>query len=416
VQDPSERLKIALPARVAGLPPYVFGQLNELKYRKRVGGADIIDLGMGNPNDPPPEPVVQKLCEAVQDKKNHRYSDLIGVFNLRREVARRYAARYGVEVDAETEVACTIGSKEGFSHVCLALLQERDVVVVPSPHFPVHVHGPNLAGATVLTVPLGEPEDLLRELHRACVRTVPRPKMMVLNFPHNPTAQVVEPDFFVEVVRIARRSGTLVVHDFAYGATAFDGYEPPSFLQAPGAREVGVEFTTMSKEFNMAGWRVGYCVGHAEVVAALKRIKGYYDYGIFQPIQIASIIALRHCAEEARGQARTYQRRRDVLCNGLDRIGWPTPRPRASMFCWVPVPEPYRAMGSVKLAFEMMEKAEVAVAPGAAFGEGGEGFLRLALVENEQRLRQAVRQIGRAFPGGERREAARRAARGPSLE
>lgn len=393
------RLRIGLPSRVKALPPYIFGRLNELKHSKRVAGADIIDLGMGNPNDPTPARIVEKLRDAVQDKRNHRYSDLIGVYNLRKEVAKRYERRWGVELNPDEEIACTVGSKEGFSHVCLALLQQGDVVTVPSPAFPIHAHGPRMAGAQVASVPMGPPDKLLPDVADLASRLRPRPKALVLNFPHNPTTAVVEGDFFAEVVKIAKRYGIIVLHDFAYGSTSFDGYTPPSFLQTPGAKDVGVEFTTMSKEFNMAGWRVGYCAGHPDIVAALKRVKAYYDYGIFQPIQIASIIALRHCEEEAKEQAAVYQARRDVLCDGLRRIGWPVDKPRATMFVWTPVPARYRDMGSVELAFQMMEKAEVAVAPGAAFGEEGEGFVRLALVENEQRLRQAIRQIGRSFPG-----------------
>ena len=392
-------IPVSLPGRIRSLPPYVLGQLNVLRHQKRLAGADIIDLGMGNPNDPTPEPIIKKLCEAIHDKRNHRYSDAVGVLNLRKEVAKRYKKRYGLDLDPEAEITCTIGSKEGISHLCLALLEYGDTVISPSPCYPIHRYGPMLAGAAVLTVPLTTPEQILRDLHDVCARVHPRPRMIILNFPHNPTTMCVEASFFEEAIRIARKFGSIIVHDFAYGATAFDGYEPPSFLATPGAKDVGVEFTTMSKEFNMAGWRVGYCAGHREIIAALRRIKGYYDYGLFQPIQIASIIALRECAPEAAAQAMVYQQRRDVLCRGLERIGWPVEKPKAGMFAWVPVPEPYRAMGSVNLAFQLVEKAEVAVAPGSAFGEDGEGFLRFALVENEQRLRQAVRQIGRVFPG-----------------
>ncbi|NOZ24188.1 MAG: aminotransferase class I/II-fold pyridoxal phosphate-dependent enzyme [Planctomycetes bacterium] len=381
------------------LPPYLFGRLNAVKYEKRRAGIDIIDLGMGNPNDPAPAPIVDKICEAVQDPRNHRYSQATGLLNLRKEVARQYENRYGVHIDPETEVLCVIGSKEGLSHLCLALLGPGDSVVVAEPAFPVHVYGPALAGANVITVQLAEGETLLRELHEVIAHQRPKPKAIILNYPHNPTGATVDIQFFEEVVRFAKKHEVLILHDFAYCDIVFDGYEAPSFLQAPGAKDVGVEFTTMSKSYNMAGWRCGFCVGHRDVIAALSGVKGYYDYGIFQPVQIAAIIAMRHCRKYVIEQAKVYQERRDVLCDGLARIGWPVERPRASMFVWTPVPEKYRGMSSIDFAFELMEKAEVAVAPGRGFGEGGEGYLRLALVENELRLKQAVRQIGRAFPG-----------------
>jgi len=392
-------IPVSLPARMRGLPPYILGQINTLRHKKRMAGLDILDLGMGNPNDPTPEPVIERLVETIHDKRNHRYSDAAGIFNLRKEVADRYKRQYGVDLDPETEVVCTIGSKEGFSHLCLALLEQGDTVISPNPCYPIHRYAPLIAGATVLTVSLTTPEQILRDLNDVCARVHPRPKLIVLNFPHNPTTMCVDAPFFEEAIRIARRFGSMLIHDFAYGATTFDGYKPPSFLATPGAKEVGVEFTTMSKEFNMAGWRVGFCAGHREMIAALKRIKGYFDYGMFQSVQIAAIVALRECAADSEKQALVYQRRRDVLCDGLARIGWPVVKPKASMFAWVAVPEPYRAMGSVEFAIQLVEQAEVAVAPGVAFGEEGEGFLRFALVENEQRLKQAVRQMGRAFPG-----------------
>ena len=391
------RLAVKVSPRVEALPPYVFGQINKLKYALRRNGVDVIDLGMGNPNDPTPTPIVDKLCEAVRDPRNHRYSDPHGLYNLRREVSRHYLEHWGAKLDPDHEIICTIGSKEGISHLCLALLGERDVVLCGSPAFPIHHHAPQLAGASVVTFPIADEACMLRDIHDTAQRLRPRPKLLILNFPHNPTAATVEPGFFREIVRLARKFGFLVLHDFAYGATTFDGYRAPSFLATPGARDVGFEFTTMSKEFNMAGWRVGYCAGHRDVITALKRVKGYYDYGIFQAVQIASIIALRHCAPEAARQAATYQRRRDALCDGLERIGWPVQRPRASMFVWVAIPEPFRAMGSMAFALRLLRQAEVATAPGRSFGEEGEGFLRLALVENELRLKQAVRQIGRRF-------------------
>ncbi len=391
------KIKVRLAERMQHLPPYLFGKLNALKYERRRAGLDIIDLGMGNPNDPTPRLVVEKLTQAVQDPRNHRYSDAVGIFNLRKEVAKVYKQKRGVTLDPEKEIACTIGSKEGFSHLCLGLLGPGDVAIVPSPAFPVHTYAVALAGANVLRVPLGAPDQLVSDLALAVERIYPKPKLLVCSFPHNPTGVTVEPDFFGEVVQFARKHEILVVHDFAYGETVFDGYRAPSFLETPGAKEVGVEFATMSKAYNMAGWRVGFCLGNAEMVAALTKIKAYYDYGLFQPVQIAAIIGLRQCEADVREQAATYQARRDVLCAGLARMGWQVEKPRGTMFVWAPIPEEYRHMGSVDFAFMLLDKSEVAVAPGRAFGEEGEGYLRLALVENENRLRQAVRQIRRAL-------------------
>jgi alanine-synthesizing transaminase len=391
-------MKIEVSNRVRTLPPYMFGRLNALKYAKRRSGLDIIDLGMGNPLDPTPRLVVDKLCQAVQDPRNHRYSSATGIFQLKREVAIVYEKRYGVKLDPNAEIICTIGSKEGFSHLCLALMGTGDIGIVPQPAFPIHAYGLRLAGASVMGIPLGPEEEMLRDVDDIMRRVTPRPKLMVVNFPHNPTARVVELDFYQDLARLARRHKLFIISDLAYGATAFDGFKPPSFLQAKYGKDIGVEFTTMSKEFNMAGWRVGYCVGNRHAVEALGRVKAYYDYGVFQPVQIASIIALRHCEKEAAAQAARYQRRRDILCEGLERGGWQIERPKAGMFVWAGIPKPYRKMGSVKFAFQLLEKANVAVSPGAGFGEAGEGYLRMALVENEKRLRQAAAQIRRAFP------------------
>lgn len=389
---------IEAATRVKSLPPYLFGRLNQLKYEKRSQGIDIIDLGMGNPNDPTPEPIVEKLCEAVQDPRNHRYStSAIGLFNLRREIARFYQREWQVELDPTKEVVCTIGSKEGLSHLYLALVEDGDVALVPSPAFPVHLHGPALAGAKVVTVTLKEEEGLLKDIIHAVETLHPRPKVLMLNFPHNPTGATVELGFFEEIVSLARRYNIIVIHDFAYSCIAFDGYRPPSFLQVKGAKEVGVEFNTLSKTFNMPGWRLGFCVGNRTITEALARIKGYYDYGIFQPVQVASIIALRDCKKYAEQQSKIYQHRRDVLCDGLNRIGWSVQKPKAAMFVWAPIYEKYRLMGSVEFSYKLLNEAKVSVAPGVAFGEEGEGFLRFALVENELRLKQAVRQIHRAI-------------------
>jgi alanine-synthesizing transaminase len=396
--DTSEEYSIGVSNRLRRLPPYLFGRLNAMKHELRQAGADIIDLGMGNPNDPAPQVVVDKLCEAAQDPRNHRYSVSTGLFNLRREAARYYERLWEVQLDPESEIVATIGSKEGFSHLCLALLGPGDTALVPSPAFPVHVYAVALAGANVISCPLSpDPEEFLGHIVYALEHIYPRPKVLVLNFPHNPTTMTVELGFYEEVVRIAKRFDVLVLSDLAYAQTTFDDYETPSFLQVPGAKEVGCEFITLSKQFNMAGWRVGFCCGHPELVRALAKIKGYYDYGIFQPIQIASIIAFRHCQEKAAEQAGVYQARRDCLCRGLERIGWSVTPPKATMFVWAPIPESWREMGSIDFALKLMRDAEVAVAPGRGFGENGEGFLRIALVENENRIRQAVRQIKRAL-------------------
>lgn len=391
-------MKTQVSHRTRMLPPYLFGKLNAIKYERRREGIDIIDLGMGNPLDPTPAQVVDKLIQAVQDPRNHRYSNATGIFQLKREVGNVYQRRYGVELDTTDEIICTIGSKEGYSHLCLAMVGPGDVVIVPQPSFPIHTYAALLAGAQVVGTPLGAEEKMVRNIDDLMRNFWPKPKMLVLNFPHNPTTQCVSLDFYEKIARIARRHKLLVVSDLAYAAVAFDGYQPPSFMQTKYGRQVGVELTTMSKEYNMAGWRVGYCVGNKTAIEALARMKAYYDYGIFQPVQIASIIAMRHCAKEAAAQAARYQKRRDVLCRGLERAGWEIERPKASMFVWAKIPQPYKRMGSMKFALALMDQALVSVAPGAAFGKSGEGYLRLALVENEKRLQQAVRQIRRAFP------------------
>src|SRR5713101_1893674 len=392
--------QIDVADRVKRLPPYLFGRINDLKYRKRRAGVDIIDLGMGNPTDVPDPMVIDKLCEAARDERNHRYSVSNGLFNLRREVALRYDQRYGVELNPDTEVLAGLGSKEVFSHMCLALLGPGDTAIVPAPSFPIHVYAVALASGNVMSLDCTQPDRFLSNVATVSEHLYPRPKVLILNFPHNPTTTVVERDFFVDVVALARKFGFMIIHDFAYGDVCFDGYRAPSFLSVPGAKEVGVETSTMSKGYNMAGWRIGFCAGNAEMIRALATIKGYYDYGIFQPIQIAAIMALRHCEDLVDRQAGEYQRRRDVLVEGLQRIGWEVEKPRASMFVWARYPEEWRQqMGSIDFAMKLLEEAEVAVSPGRGFGEAGEGYLRLALVENEHRLRQAVRQIGRCLRG-----------------
>jgi alanine-synthesizing transaminase len=390
--------QIDVADRVKRLPPYLFGRINDLKYHKRRAGVDIIDLGMGNPTDVPDPLIIDKLCEAARDERNHRYSVSNGLYNLRREVALRYEQRYGIQLDPESEVLAGLGSKEVFSHMCLALLGPGDTAIVPSPSFPIHIYAVALASGNVINLDCRQPDKFLSNIAGVAEHLYPRPKVLILNFPHNPTTTVVEKDFFVEVVRLARRFGFMIIHDFAYGDVCFDGYRAPSFLSVPGAKEVGVETTTMSKGYNMAGWRLGFCAGNSEMIRALATIKGYYDYGIFQPIQIAGIIALRQGEQQVERQAAEYQLRRDVLVDGLQRIGWEVEKPKASMFVWARYPQEWRErMGSIDFAMKLIEEAEVAVSPGRGFGESGEGYLRLALVENEHRLRQAVRQIGRCL-------------------
>src|SRR3989339_681536 len=376
--------------RITRLPPYLFGRLNALKLAKRQQGADIIDLGMGNPSDPAPQIVIDKLCEAARDPRNHRYSASRGIKNLRAEVAKKYAKNWGVELNPDTEVLACLGSKEGFSHLCLAMLGPGDTVVVPDPAFPIHIYAATLAGANVITVPLGCDEAFLKSIAHVCENLYPKPKLLILNYPHNPTAMTVDEGFFEMVVDLARRFKIAVIQDFAYGETCFDGYKAPSFLSVRGAKDVGVEFITMSKPYNMAGFRVGFIAGNKQMVEYLATIKGYYDYGIFQAVQIASIIAMRHCDEDMHKQNAIYQRRRDLVCDGLRRIGWEVEKPRATMFVWAKVPKEHsQGKGSIDYAMDLMEHAEVAIAPGRAFGEHGEDYMRIALVENEQRLRQA---------------------------
>ena len=391
-----ERYDLEVAPRVRNLPPYLFGKINELKYRKRRDGVDVIDLGMGNPTDPPEDWVIDKLCEAARDARNHRYSAATGIYNLRREVANRYESRFGVSLDPDHEVVATIGSKEGFSHMCLALLGPGDTALVPAPSFPIHIHAVALASANVISLDVRDGSSFLANIARTCESLYPRPKILVINYPHNPTATVVDRPFFEEIVALAKKYRFFVIHDFAYGDIGFDGYQPPSFLSVKGAKSVGCEFTTMSKGYNMAGWRVGFAAGNRDMLGALKAIKGYYDYGIFQAVQVGAIVALRHGEAGRLAQVAEYQLRRDALVRGLKRMGWAPQVPKAGMFVWTPIPEPWRSQsGSIEFAMQLLEHANVAVSPGRGFGETGEGFLRLALVENEQRLRQAVRQVAR---------------------
>jgi len=393
-------MQIELAHRVERLPPYILGKLKHLIYQRRKAGADVIDLNMGNPADPPPDAVVDKLREAVLDPRNSRYSVSAGLYNLRRDMALKYHRKWGVELDPDKEVIATIGSKEGFSHMCLALLGPGDTAVVADPAFQIHTYAVVLAGAGTISVPLGNDLAFLEQIENKLDQMTPKPKVVILNYPHNPTTMTVEPGFFDQVVSLADKHQVMIMHDFAYGETCFDGYQAPSFLAANRAKEFGVEFTTMSKPYNMAGWRIGCCAGHPEMIDALATIKGYYDYGIFQAVQIAAIIAMRTGDKHIEQQAKIYQDRRDVLVRGLQRLGWQVDQPKASMFVWAQVnPEHLAPYGghTVDFCLAMVDQAEVAMTPGAAFGSGGEGYVRIALVENKHRLRQALKQLGKAL-------------------
>ncbi len=388
-------MHIEYASRVGKLPPYLFGKINNMLYQKRRAGQDVIDLGMGNPTDPPDPKVIAKLAEAAGDTTNHGYSKANGLLNLRREVTSKYLRKYGARLDPETEVIACIGSKEGFSHMCLALMGPGDTAMIPAPFFPVHQYSIVLASGNVVTLDVSDSERFLKSIAYTCETMFPKPKLLIVNYPHNPSTVTVEPEFFVEVVKLAKKYGFMVISDFAYADVAFDGYLPPSFLSAPGAKDVGVEFTTMSKGYNMAGWRVGFCAGNAAMIRGLAGIKGYYDYGMFQAVQIAAIVALRDTESTVEKQSKIYQSRRDVLLDGLHRIGWEAEKPRAGMFVWAKIPQPWASkMGSIDFAMHLLEHANVAVSPGAGFGPAGDSHLRLALVENENRLRQAVRNIG----------------------
>jgi alanine-synthesizing transaminase len=397
-RDDVRPFQVEVAERLKRLPPYLFARINAVKYEKRRAGDDVIDLGMGNPSDAPEDQVVEKLAEAARDPKNHGYSKALGIPNLRREAAAKYFKKYGVRLDPDSETIVCLGSKEGFSHMCLALIGPGDTAIVPAPYFPVHVYAVTMAGGNTIQLEVADTEKYLSNIAYTCQHLHPKPKLVIANYPHNPSSVTIEPAFYVELVKLAKRYGFMVISDFAYADVAFEGYQPPSFLAAPGARDVGVEFTTMSKGYNMAGWRVGFCSGNAEMVRALGTIKTYYDYGMFQAIQIAAIVALRHGDAAVERQSEIYQARRDVLVDGLRRLGWDITPPRAGMFLWAKIPEPWAsAMSTMDFAEKLLNEGNVAVSPGSGFGRAGEGFLRLALVENENRLRQAVRQIGKCL-------------------
>ena len=391
---------IAQRSRMYRLPPYVFAQVNALKMEKRRAGEDIIDLGMGNPDLPTPKHIIDKLVEAVKKSHNHRYSASRGITKLREGIAGWYKRRYDVDLDPDTETVVTIGAKEGLSHLVLVLVSPGDVVFAPNPTYPIHPYSAIIAGGDVRSIPIGPGRNFLEDLENATKQTWPRPKLLIISFPHNPTTEVVGLDFFRKIVDFAKENHMMVIHDLAYADLAFDGYQAPSFLQVPGAKEVGVEFFSMSKSYSMAGWRVGFCVGNPEMVAALTRIKSYLDYGVFQPIQIAATIALNEDQSCVDKIVSVYKSRRDVLVDGLNRIGWEVEKPKGTMFVWARIPEQFRAMGSVEYSKFLIEEAKVAVSPGLGFGEYGDEFVRFALVENEMRSKQAVRGLRRAFQKG----------------
>jgi alanine-synthesizing transaminase len=383
--------------RIKRLPPYVFNIVNELKAAARARGEDIVDFGMGNPDRPTPAHIVAKLKEAADRPDTHRYSMSRGIPRLRRAITRWYSERYDVELDQETEAIVTIGSKEGLAHLALATLGPGDAVLVPNPAYPIHPYGAVIAGADIRHVPVGEDTDFFAELDKAIRDSWPKPKMLILSFPSNPTGQCVELGFFERVVEICREHGIWVVHDLAYADIVFDGYVAPSILQVPGAKDVAVESFSLSKSYSMPGWRVGFVCGNPELVAALARMKSYLDYGMFTPIQVAAIAALEGPQDCVREIRETYRCRRDVLCDGLNAAGWPVQRPKATMFVWAPIPEPYREMGSLEFAKKLLSDAKVAVSPGIGFGEYGDSHVRFGLIENEHRTRQAVRGIKQMF-------------------
>lgn len=383
--------------RITNLPPYVFTIIDGLKVAARRAGEDVIDLGFGNPDLPSPATAVDKLCEAVRNPRNHRYSASRGIPKLRQAVAGLYARRFGVALDPDTEAITTIGAKEGFSHLMWVLLQPGDAALVPSPSYPIHIWGPLFAGAEVREIPIGTGEDFFENVKQAYRFSWPRPRVIVLSFPHNPTTTCVDLAFMQRIVDFALENEVLLVHDNAYAELGFDGFRPPSILQAEGAMQCAVELYSMTKSYSMAGWRMAYLVGNAEVVQALAKLKSYLDYGAFQPIQIASTVTLNEDPDHPERAQAIYQSRRDALCDGLRRIGWEVDPPRGSMFLWAPIPEPYRELGSLEFASLLVKEARVATSPGIGFGPGGDGHVRFALIENEQRIGQGTRNLRRAL-------------------
>ncbi len=391
--------------RINGLPPYVFAQINGLKAEARAAGRDVIDFGFGNPDLPSPDVAVAKLAEAAMNPKNHRYSASRGIPNLRLAIATRYKNLFDVDLDPDTEVVTTIGAKEGLTHLMWVLLGPGDTAIVPSPSYPIHLAGPGFAGAKVITVPMHDPgvstsdpgDDFFYGLVAAWHEAEVKPRVIIASFPHNPTSACVDLLFMERLVAFALEHDIIICHDFAYADLGFDGYRPPSILQVPRAKECCVELYTLTKSFSMAGWRVGFLVGNAEVVAALTKLKSYLDYGTFQPVQIAAIVAMNEATDYPDQLQRIYQSRRDVLIEGLNRVGWPVVPPRGSMFIWAPIPDAYREMGSLEFSKYLIEEADVATSPGVGFGEGGDGHVRFALIENELRTQQAMRNLKKAL-------------------
>lgn len=386
--------------RIERFPPYVFSIVNDLKMQARRAGEDIIDLGMGNPDIPTPDAVVDKLKEAVDNPRNHRYSASKGIPKLRRAISDLYERAWGVQIDPDTEAVATIGAKEGLSHLAWVLCERGDSVLVPEPTYPIHTYAMILSGANITSIPLTHESDFFADMVQAYERSEPKPRVVLCSFPHNPTTAVVDVAFFDQLVDFAKSRNMMVVHDLAYADLVFDAERAPSFMQARGAKDVGVEFFSMSKSYSMPGWRLAFAVGNPEIIGALTKLKSYLDYGVFQPIQIAGIIALNECDEVPKQIREIYRSRRDALCDGLDRIGWEMPVPPATMFAWAPIPEEFRPMGSLEFAKYLIKEAKVAVSPGVGFGNEGDGFVRFALVENEQRIRQAVRGMRRALELG----------------
>jgi len=379
--------------RISRLPPYGLGVVRDLLFEARRKGDDIIDLGMGNPDMSTPKYIVSKLIEAARNPKNHRYSVTRGIYKLRLAIASWYKRKYDVDVDPETEIVVTMGAKEGLGHLVLSTISQGEVVFVPDPVYPIHMYSVVIAGGDLRTIPLAPKEEFFRRLSIATKTTWPQPKMLIISFPNNPTTEVVEIDFFEKIYEFAKEHNIMVIHDLAYADLVFDGYNAPSFLQIKGAKDVGVEFFSMSKSYSMPGWRVGFVVGNKKMISALGRIKSYFDYGVFQPIQIASIIALNEGDNDVIDIVDKYKRRRDVLCEGLTRYGWTIEKPKATMFVWAKIPEQFSSMGSLEFSKLLLHEAKVATSPGIGFGEYGEGYIRFALVENEHRIRQAVKGI-----------------------
>ena len=387
--------------RISKLPPYVFAVVNEMKARLRADQHDVVDLGMGNPDGATPKVIVNKAIEALRNSKNHRYSMSKGIPHLRDEIVKRYKKNYDVDLDPATEAIVTIGAKDALAHLLFAVIGPGDAVVSPNPAYPIHQYGVVMAEGHACMLPMPDANTFLSGLEDLYRTSTRKPKLILISFPHNPTTQCVDLDFMKEIVRLAAHHGSMILHDFAYADLGFDGYRPPSILQVPGAKDLAVEIFSMSKSYNMAGWRIGFCLGNKKMIAALARIKSYLDYGVFQPLQIAAIIALRECEEDTKKICALYQKRRDLLVGGLNKAGWAVTPPKGTMFVWAPIPERYKPLGSLEFSKLMLEKALVAVSPGIGFGPMGEGFVRFALIENDHRTRQAIRSIKRFLSASE---------------